>query len=279
MKAISCVAVFVVAGAIPGFCQAPRRSLSAIFNSKLAFYLPEPDSVPVSTGVLNAGSGSPTIAPNTFLAIYGTNLAQQVTDWSHADFSHGLPTTLGGVTATVNNQPAAVSFISPNQVNILAPIDTHTGTVSVTLTTPFGTTAVNPTEQSISPAFFVDDPPNGHVAGLHYPSYGYIGPTTLYPGISTPATPGETVVLYCTGFGQTNPPITNQLTGAGPLPTLPTVTIGNLPANVIFAGLSSAGLYQLNVIVPTNAPDGDLALVATYNGVSTQSGVVLTVHH
>jgi uncharacterized protein (TIGR03437 family) len=50
-----------------------------------------------------------------------------------------------------------------------------------------------------------------------------------------------------------------------------------LPATVSFAGLSAAGLYQFNVVVPTSAPNGDNLLVATYNGSSTQSKVYLTV--
>jgi uncharacterized protein (TIGR03437 family) len=106
-----------------------------------------------------------------------------------------------------------------------------------------------------------------------------LGPASLdAPGYTfTPAKPGETVLLYSTGFGQVTPPIANQLTGLGPLPTLPSVTIGNLPATVSFAGLSAAGLYQFNVVVPTSAPNGDNLLVATYNGSSTQSKVYLTV--
>jgi uncharacterized protein (TIGR03437 family) len=94
------------------------------------------------------------------------------------------------------------------------------------------------------------------------------------------------VVIYATGFGQTNPAFTNQLTatgltGANPfpinLPSLPTVTIGNLPAEVSFAGLVSPGLYQLNLTVPASAPAGDLPIIATYNGVTTQSTALITV--
>jgi uncharacterized protein (TIGR03437 family) len=48
---------------------------------------------------------------------------------------------------------------------------------------------------------------------------------------------------------------------------------------VQFAGLVSPGLYQFNVIVPASAPDGDNAVVATYNGVATQSGMLLTIQH
>jgi len=68
-------------------------------------------------------------------------------------------------------------------------------------------------------------------------------------------------------------------TGSGQLPTNPSVTIGGLPASVTYAGLAGSGLYQLNVIVPASAPNGDLPLVATYNGNSTQTGALITVHN
>ena len=281
MKAISFAAALIFAGAIPGFCQAPRHSLASIFNSKLAFYLPAPDSAPISTLVVNTAENA-TIAPNDWLEVHGANLAQTTELWSNADFSHGLPTSLGGVSATINNKPAAVYYISPTQINILAPLDTATGAgVPVQVTTQFGkTTPLSVTEQSFSPVFLVGDAPNGHIAAQHL-DYSYVGATSRSaPGYPfTPAKPGETVVLYAAGFGQTNPPITDQLAGSGPLPTLPSVTISGLPATVIYAGLATPGLYQLNVVVPTSAPDGDLALLATYNGVSTQTGVLITVQH
>ena len=280
MKGFICLAAVLLSGAIPGFSQTPHRSLASIFNSKLAFYLPEPDSTPVSTAVVNAGSGATNIAQNTWLSIYGTNLAQTVTDWSNADFSKGLPTQLGGVTVTVNNKQAAISFVSPGQVNFLAPLDAATGPVPVTITTQYGSSkAVTPTEQAYSPAFFLVDPVHGYVAAQHL-DYSLVGPTSnSVPGYPyTPAKPTEQVILYCTGFGQTNPPVSVQ-TGSGPLPTNPSVTIGGLPASVTYAGLAGSGLYQLNVIVPASAPNGDLPLVATYNGNSTQTGALITVHN
>jgi len=58
---------------------------------------------------------------------------------------------------------------------------------------------------------------------------------------------------------------------------LPTVTIGGTPAQVTYAGLAGAGLYQFNVVVPSSAPAGDLTLSASYNGSATQSKVFITV--
>jgi hypothetical protein len=106
----------------------------------------------------------------------------------------------------------------------------------------------------------------------------FIGPTTLYPGESTPAVPGETVMLYANGFGPTtNPIVSGSVTQSGTLPSLPVVTIGGLSAQVVFAGLVSPGELQMNVVIPATAPNGDNPLIATYDGASTQAGAIITV--
>ena len=278
MKAIIIATSLFFAGAVSGHCQAPNRSLASIFHTNLAFYLPAPDSAPISTSIVNATGGTPTVSQNAWVEIHGTDLAPSVKTWDNEDFSKGLPTSLDGVSATVNNKPAAIYFISPTQVNILTPLDTAEGSVPVQLKTALGTTAVKLVPmQKTSPGFFVINA-QGYVAARHA-NYALIGPTSLsVPGYPfTPAQPKETVLLYANGFGQTSPAITGPLqTGALPTPW-PTVTIGGFPATVSYAGLSAAGLYQFNVVVPDNVPDGDAVLKATFNGVDTQDGVKITI--
>ena len=58
---------------------------------------------------------------------------------------------------------------------------------------------------------------------------------------------------------------------------MPTVTIGGTPATVTFAGLTEAGVYQINVTVPASTPSGDNAVVATLNGASTQAGAIIAI--
>jgi uncharacterized protein (TIGR03437 family) len=129
--------------------------------------------------------------------------------------------------------------------------------------------------QQYSPSFFVFD--TSHVTGTHVDG-SLLGPLTLYPGSSTPAKPNETVILYANGFGPTSVPVVSgSVSQSGTLSPLPVVKIGGLPATVQFAGLVSPGLYQLNVVVPAAAPDGDNALTATYNGSSVQPGVLIAV--
>src|SRR5581483_4196978 len=101
---------------------------------------------------------------------------------------------------------------------------------------------------------------------------------TLFPGLTTPASPGETVVLYANGFGAVSTPvIAGSSVQSGTLTTVPVVSIGGVKASVPFAGLISPGLYQFNVVIPATAANGDNSVVAQYAGQSTQSGVLITV--
>ena len=92
------------------------------------------------------------------------------------------------------------------------------------------------------------------------------------------ARPGDVLSLYGTGFGPTSSSVATGVvfTGAYETTSPVTVTIGGLPANVLWAGLVGPGLYQVNVTVPATG-SGDQAVVATVSGVSTQSGALLKV--
>ena len=261
-------------------------SQSSVFNFTASGNAP-PTS-PVITSIVTTSSNAPQISQNTWIEVHGKNLANVTQTWAQIgwDFANnGLPTNVGNVSATVNGHPAAIFYVSSTQVNILTPLDSSLGTVSVQLSTPNGTTSLTAaTEVQATPAFLVVDV-TGHVAAEHAPpSFSLLGPTSLnQPGYSfTPAAAGESIEIYATGFGQTDPPFTGQLANLGPFPISlpkpwPTVTIGNLPATVSFVGLVGPGLYQFNLTVPSNAPSGDLPIVALYNGSSTQNNAVITV--
>ncbi|MDQ2901495.1 MAG: IPT/TIG domain-containing protein, partial [Acidobacteriota bacterium] len=233
----------------------------------------------VSNGVVNGGSFQPGIAPNTFVTITGSNLASTTRSWAGPDFVNGkLPTQLDGVGATVNGKPAYVYFVSPKQLDILTPADTTTGPVQVQITNNGLTSATLTAQmQAVSPAFFLIGM-GKYVAATHADG-SLIGPATLFPGSSTPAKPGETIVLYGTGFGATNPAIPDGslVTSAAKLVETPTITVGDAPAVVTFAGLTSTGLYQINIVVPAGTADGDVPVVAQAGGASTQANALITV--
>jgi len=234
--------------------------------------------------VANAEGDAPLIAPNTWVEIKGSNLAPagDIRIWQSSDFvGNTLPASLDGVSARVNGKAAYVYYISPTQVNILTPPDAIEGAVQVQLTNGgVASVAATVQAQALSLSFFVF---NGgpYVAATHV-NGDLLGPASLYPGLTTPAKPGEIVVLYANGFGQTSTPVVSgSVTQGGTLSPLPVVTIGGAPATVQFAGLvtSAVGLFQFNVVVPTTLADGDQPIMATYNGLTTQPGTLLTVQH
>jgi uncharacterized protein (TIGR03437 family) len=237
-----------------------------------------PSSAPRITSVATSAGGSPAVAQNTWIQISGTNLAPDTRSWQSSDFVNGqMPTQLDGVSATVNGRPAFVEYISSKQVNVLTPIDGAQGNVQVQVSNAAGASAsVSVPMQTYEPGFFVF---NGgpYVAATHLDG-SYVGPATLYPGSSTPARPGETVVLYASGFGQASPPVVNGTAAqSGPLPSLPAVTINGVFATLQFAGIISPGLYQFNVAIPNSVPAGDNGIAATYGGLLSQSGVLISI--
>lgn len=86
-------------------------------------------------------------------------------------------------------------------------------------------------------------------------------------------------MLYGTGFGPTNPPTpTNQLVAHPAQAANPImIFIGGVQAQISFAGIVEAGLYQFNVTVP-GLPDGDALVTGAVDGVNTQSNVRISVH-
>lgn len=236
---------------------------------------------PAITLVANAEGEAPVIAPNTWVEIKGSNLAPagDIRVWQGFDFFGGLmPAQLDGVNVTVNGKPAFVYYISPTQVNILTPPDPMLGSVAVRVTVGGQSGATSVTAQALSASFFIFGA--GPYVAAEHANGSFLGPTTLYPGLTTPAKPGETIVLYANGFGPTNAAlVSGSINQGGTLSPLPVVTIGGTSATVNFAGLVAPGQFQFNVVVPPSLADGDQPVVATYNGSSTQKGAMITVQH
>src|SRR5262249_50425342 len=148
---------------------------------------------------------------NTYVQIKGTNLAATKRTWGSADFvGNKLPTSLDGVSVTINGTPAYVYYISPVQINLLTPADlTSTSPVTVQISNNSLTSAtLNVPVQAVAPSLFLINS-DKYVNARHSNGVSVIGPTTLIPNVTTPAAPGETIVLYATGCGATNPAIPN----------------------------------------------------------------------
>ncbi len=230
--------------------------------------------LPNVASVLNGASFLPQIASGSWATITGTNLANTT---ATADVSSGtFPTSLGNTSVTVHGQPAFMYYVSPTQLNIIVPDDPAVGGLSLQVKGPNGAGNIfTAPKASFAPALFVYAP--------HYPAAVHsdgtpLGPPKLLPGVLTlPALPGETILLFGTGFGPSDPaiPAGRVPSPAEPLAQSVTVTIGGRLVPVQ-SFLVFPGLYQFNVTVP-DLPDGDATLTLSIVGSQTQDGLLLSI--
>src|ERR1017187_5961187 len=173
-------------------------------------------------GVVDAAGFGKAIAPGTWVSVFGTALSATTRAWRDADFVNGqLPTSLDGISVTINGKSAAVALISPTQINVLAADDTITGLVPVVVKNTVGTSdPVLALQQTAAPAMF--EFPGGKYAAAVHVDGSYIASPALVQqqGLTggTPAHVGETIVLFGTGFGATQPPISATALVTTPLP-------------------------------------------------------------
>ena len=190
-------------------------------------------------GIVPVFSSVPVIQPGSWISIFGTNLASSTATWNN-DF----PTMLADATVRIDNKPAYLWYVSPNQINAQVPDDSATGTVSVTVTTASGTATASVSLAGFGPSLSLFD--NQYVAAeILTPdgsgtygggSYDLVGPIDRFAYKTRPVRPGETLALYGVGFGPTDPsvPAGQAFTGAAPTTNPVTVTIGGEAARVLF---------------------------------------------
>ena len=246
---------------------------------------PGPIPAITSGGVVPIYSTSNTIQPGSWISIFGNNLATGIATWN-SDF----PTTLGDISVTIDGKLAYLWYVSPTQINLQAPDDTNTGkAASVVVTTPSGTATSTVTLGQFGPSFSVLD--GKHVAGIILRTdnsgaygggtYDIVGPTGTSLGYKTVAAKaGDTLELFGIGFGPTNPavPAGKAFAGAAQTNSPVVVSINANTVNPSFAGLTSAGLDQINLVqIPAGLGTGDVPLLATVGGAQTQQGVLLSL--
>lgn len=212
-----------------------------------------------AAGVLNAASGAPGVAPAAWISIFGSNLSPAATAATTADLVNGyLPTTLGGTTVTIDGKPAYLNYVSPKQLNVQAPDFSTTGSVTVTVANSSGSSSASVAAQAVMPGLFT--------------ASNYVLPAGS-------AKPGDTLEIFATGLGATTAAVAPGLvfSGAYPTATTPTVAIGGSNAAVLYAGLVGAGLYQINLTVPSGLAAGTYPVVLTQAGASSPSTALLKI--
>ena len=97
---------------------------------------------------------------------------------------------------------------------------------------------------------------------------------------ANPVKVGDAIIICCAGLGEVTPPVASGSAAPGPPFAVTaeqvTVTIGGLPAKVLFAGLTPefASLYQVNAVVPQGVAQGEVEVAVSIAG---QTSSVVTV--
>jgi len=198
-----------------------------------------------------AGSGVPP-SPGSLVSVYGINF------WGDSitgAVGFPLPPALGGVSVLVDAKAVPMLSVSPWQINVELPQETPVANANFQVS--FDNGVVTPAEvaaiQATGPALFVTD--TQQAAVLH-------AGTSILVDDAHPAKAGETLEMFGTGLGVTDPSIpAGQAAPANPLAiakVTPVVSINNVEAQVLFAGLAPgfAGVYQVNFVVPAGLKAG-----------------------
>lgn len=235
---------------------------------------------PVITSIVNGASFQAGLSPNSIYTIQGTNLSSTTDTWDRFIVGGKLPTSLGGVIVTIGNIPAYLTYISPTQINFIAP-DIGIIFSSAIVNNNGSSSAIFPIQATqYGPAFF--SWPGSQVVATR-PDYTYAVKNGTFGTATIAAKPGDVLILWGTGFGPTTPltlpgsvvPSDRTYSAA----TAPTVTINNVSATVLGAALAPGfvGLYQVAIQVPASIPSGDWPIVASVGGVQSPSTLLLSV--
>jgi minor extracellular serine protease Vpr len=222
-----------------------------------------------NNGVIDAATGrvGQGLAPGSYISIFGTALA----DATEAYSGTSLPVSLsyGSVTfdAPGLSLPGHLQFVSPGQVNVQIPWEFQ-GLTSVQMSvasnylySDYYTVPL----AAYSPGFF---PYAGNAAAIDFEAGSIVTS-------ATPAKRGHTVELFVNGLGavSTTPASGDPASTTALSNTLatPTVTLGGVNLPVSFSGLAPGfvGLYQVNALLPADAPTGSQQLVITIGGISS----------
>lgn len=224
-----------------------------------------PDSGPVVLSVTNAASFVPGMVAGSIASAFVSGIVE--TDGSAETIP--LPETLAGVSVTVNGRMAPLygvaSSPSGEQVNFQVPFESA-GPGPAVVVVRRGAVATAPFEAPLAaaqPGIFTLD----GTAAIAVRVEGNRLVTA-----AEPLAAGELIYFYATGLGAvTNPPATGAASPREPLAhavVTPSVTVGGVPAEVLFAGLAPdlVGLFQVNLRMPAGVPAGNAEMVIETGG-------------
>ena len=230
---------------------------------------------PAINGITNAAgfSGGRPVAPGSLISIFGANLAEFLGSAS----SLPLPIALKHTSVSFDfpeegiSVPSPLIFASGGQLNVQVPWE------FAGLNFAFVKVRIEDSASFTFEPELADHAPGIFEFDLGDTRYGVI--THADGNVVTaqnPARPGETVVIYGTGFGPVDTPQKTGLAAPNRLTRtrrLPQVSVADQQATVSFSGLTPGfvGLYQINAKLPASLPSGTQQLIISANGIESNS--------
>jgi len=285
--------IFTLPAGVPGGNQPIMLGIGGAISRTLTLPVAGRSSPPAIGAVVNGASfaANAPLAPGSFASVFGSSFGSidQLTGFPATGFA-GVSVTFNGIGA-----PLVHVIASSGQINLVIPSELpESGTVTVAVTTPAGTSASFTVNMApAAPGIFIVPSslipkrrtaavlfantawkvmPDALAQELSLPGHCHSGGISRAAICGEPASAGDFIQIYMTGLGRATP---NGDPAGTPLPTgtvapadgktvyltvsQPGVSIGGVPAQVSFSGLAPgfAGLYQVNVQVPAGAPAGD----------------------
>jgi uncharacterized protein (TIGR03437 family) len=202
-----------------------------------------------------------------------------------------LPTSLGGVSVSVNGQPAPLYYAFYGQIAFEMPWEIAPGTALVTVTSSSAVSnpASVPVATKAPGILLINGGPYGVITNATDGSFPF--PVGTFPGVAShPVTAGNILTIWAIGLGPSTPAASDGQPPPYPplawLVVLPAVSFGTGGSLVppvstapSFAGLSSQypGLYQVNVTVPTGCPTGTVNVRLAFGDGTFSNAVPIAV--
>jgi uncharacterized protein (TIGR03437 family) len=220
---------------------------------------------PTLSKVVNAASYAESgIAPGEAVVLGGSNIGPCALTGLVLDANGFVSSTLAGVRVTFNGVAAPLIYVSATQIAAVAPYELDGRTSADVQVTVSGRASNTVTVPVVAAA-----------PGIFTANASGTGPAALFRT-------GDAVSIFLTGEGQTTPAgVNGQVARTSPVPRQRvTATIDGQEAQVLFAGGAPdvvSGVMQVNLQPPPGIRSGPVPVVVTVGGVSTQSGVTVSV--
>lgn len=196
-----------------------------------------------SLETLNAASFQQTVSPDALAATFGTSIGTSTAEATTLP----LPTSMGGVSVTINGVTAPLVYVSPGQINYVVPSNVNPGTATVNVVRNGSVIANGPaTVAAVSPSIFTVGA-NGR---------GVPAALTTYDGVSFQTVANDNGTAKTVSVGTTSQPNYLILFGTGlrrrSSLSNARVLVGGAPAEISYVGAHPrfTGLDQVNVKLP-----------------------------